>query len=221
MQDAGERLAPQRSACLVSGASIALPTAGTRITAARNMAKNYFSTVFVVLAVLAAPANAAENSFGAQLLVCNACHGEKGVPKDATIPVIWGQQQNYLDKQLHDFVSGDRNSEVMSWMAKIFSPAELRSAAAYFAKNTWPARSAGAATTPPPDGVAVCEICHQRNLVGGAAGPRLAGQSYEYLVEAMRRFGETNPANNADMTSLMKAISPAEQEAMARYMSGL
>ena len=51
--------------------------------------------------------------------------------------------------------------------------------------------------------------------------PRLAGQSYEYLVEAMRRYAEGERTNNADMMKIMEAMSPAEREAMARYISGL
>ena len=185
--------------------------------------------VLVVLAALAAPANAAEAipspssqaEFGAKLLVCNACHGENGAPKNATIPVLWGQQESYLAKQLHDFQSGSRNFEVMSWMTINLSPEELGSAAAYFAKKSWPARSAGAPSASPPPMVAVCEVCHQQNFSGGLPAPRLAGQSYGYLVEAMRRFAEGERTNNSDMTKIMAAISPAEREAMARYISGL
>ena len=146
---------------------------------------------------------------------------KSGIPKDATIPVIWGQQENFLLKQLRDFQSGDRNVEVMSWMTNNLSPAELGLAADYFAKKSWPAQAAGAASPLPPAGVAVCRICHQQNFVGGLPAPRLAGQSYEYLVEAMRRYAEGERTNNTDMVNLMKAISPAEREAMARYMSGL
>jgi cytochrome c553 len=196
------------------------------------MINNHFATVFgvvVVLAALAAPANAAEAipspstqvEFAAKLLVCNACHGEKGVPKEATIPIIWGLQENYLVKQLHDFQSGGRDIEVMSWMVSTLSQADLGPTAAYFAKKNWPARSAGAASTSPPAGVAACQICHQQNFVGGLPAPRLAGQSYEYLVEAMRRYAEGERTNNADMVNLMKPLSPAEREAMARYISGL
>jgi cytochrome c553 len=200
---------------------------------------NYrFPTVFGALAVLAtltAPANAAEQTavvsfgiaptgereFGAKLLVCNQCHGDKGTPRNATTPVLWGQQENYLAKQLHDFQSGDRNFEAMAWMASTLSQTEMASAAAYFAKKSWPARSAGAASASPPATAAVCQICHQQDLVGGLAAPRLAGQSYEYLVEAMRRFADGERANNADMTNLMKAMAPADREAMARYISSL
>jgi cytochrome c553 len=193
------------------------------------MINNHFPTVFaalVVLAALTAPANAqiaptGEREFGAKMLVCNTCHGGRGVPQNPTIPVIWGQQENYLAKQLHDFRSGDRNFEAMAWMTSNLSQSEMASAAAYFTKKSWPTRSAGAASTSPPAMAAVCQVCHQQNFVGGLAGPRLAGQSYDYLVEAMRRFAEGERTNNADMMNLMKAILPADREAMARYISSL
>jgi cytochrome c553 len=195
------------------------------------MINNHFPTVFaalVVLAALTASANAAdqiapsgEREFGAKMLVCNTCHGAKGVPQNPTIPVIWGQQENYLAKQLHDFQSGDRNFEAMAWMTSTLSQSETASAAAYFTKKSWPTKSASAASASPPAMAAVCQVCHQQNFVGGLAGPRLAGQSYDYLVEAMRRFAEGERTNNADMMNLMKAILPADREAMARYISSL
>ena len=136
--------------------------------------------IFGVLAVLGAPAIAAQaipdpstdREFSAKLSVCNECHGVNGRRKHATIPVISGQPENYLLKQLRDFERGDRHDEVMLWMAKTLTPEELRVAATYFAKQTWPARSAGAASTPPPPGLAACQACHDT-----MAAPRLAGQS--------------------------------------------
>jgi cytochrome c553 len=172
---------------------------------------------------VATPGNAAEAAaiLGAKLLVCNTCHGADGVPRNATIPIIWGLQENYLLKQLHDFTSGNRDNEVMTWMATALTPAELGSAAAYFAKKNWPARPTGVAATSPPAAVAVCQVCHQQNLAGGLPAPRLAGQRYEYLIEAMRRFAEGGRANSTDMTRIMEAISPGDREAIARYISGL
>ena len=172
---------------------------------------------------MASPGNVAEAEaiLGAKLLVCNTCHGENGIPRNAATPIIWGLQENYLVKQLHDFQSGNRDNEVMTWMATALSEAELAPAAAYFAKKNWPARSAGAASTSPPAVVAVCQACHQQNLAGGLPAPRLAGQRYEYLVEAMRRYAEGERTNNADMARIMEALPPAEREAMARYISGL
>ncbi|HLK84249.1 MAG TPA: c-type cytochrome [Xanthobacteraceae bacterium] len=211
------------------------------------MTNNHFPTVsgaLVIVAALAASANAAERVaaahvaempavatpgnvaeaeaiLGAKLLVCNTCHGGDGVPRSAATPVIWGLQENYLLKQLHDFQSGNRDSEVMAWMATALTPEELEAAAAYFAKKNWPARPASAASTSPPAIVAVCQACHQQNLAGGLPAPRLAGQRYEYLVEAMRRYAEGERTNSPEMMSIMKALSPAEREAMARYISSL
>ena len=120
------------------------------------MTNNHFPAVFgvvVILAALAAPANAVEHAverpalatpgnaaeaeaiLGAKLLVCSTCHGDNGVPRSAATPIIWGLQENYLLKQLHDFTSGDRDSEVMTWMATALTQAELGSAATYFAKK--------------------------------------------------------------------------------------
>jgi cytochrome c553 len=190
--------------------------------------------VFGVLVVLAAPAHAAQDvpnpstdrEFSAKLSVCNECHGLNSVRRNATIPVIWGQPENYLLKQLHDFERGDRHDEVMPWMARTLTQQELRVAAAYFAKQNWPARSAGASSTPPPPGIAVCQACHATDFLGatqadGMATPRLAGQSYDYLVESMRRFAEGERKNNAIMTKMMAAMSPADRQAMARYLSSL
>jgi cytochrome c553 len=212
------------------------------------MINNRLPTVFnglvvlAALAALAAPANAAETAatehavekpalptpgntaeaeaiLGAKLLVCNTCHGDNGVPRSTAAPIIWGQQENYLLKQMHDFQSGGRDNEVMVWMATALTQAELGSAAAYFAKKNWPARSAAA--TSPPAIVAVCQACHQQNLAGGMPAPRLAGQKYEYLVEAMRRYADGERSNNPEMMNIMKALSPDERDAMAHYISGL
>jgi cytochrome c553 len=190
--------------------------------------------VFGVLVVLAAPAVAAQaipdpstdREFSAKLSVCNECHGVNGVRRNATIPVISGQPENYLLKQLHDFERGDRHDEVMPWMTKTLTQQELGVAAAYFAKQKWPARSAGAAAAPPPPGIAVCQACHATDFLGakqadGVATPRLAGQSYEYLVESMRRFAAGERKNNVIMAKMMAAMSPADRDAMARYLSGL
>ena len=115
---------------------------------------------FGVVVILAAPAHAqgvpdpsTDREFSAKLTVCNECHGANGVRKNATIPVIGGQPESYLLKQLHDFERGDRHDEVMPWMAKTLTPQEREIAAAYFAKQKWPARSAAGASTPPPPGI--------------------------------------------------------------------
>jgi len=203
------------------------------------MTNTRFSTVLSIVAVtaaLSAPAHAADNGpdpavqreFGAKLLVCNTCHGGRGVPASGNIPIIWGQQEGYLLKQIHDFDKGDRNVEVMTWMSKTLTPEEQGPSATSFAKKTWPVKSGASASAagPAPRGIAVCQSCHQPNFMGavqaeGMTTPRLAGQNYEYLVEAMRKFADGERTNNGDMVQIMKGISPADRDAMAKYLAGL
>jgi cytochrome c553 len=184
------------------------------------MLKGFFSAIFGAgfgFAVTAMPASAADD-IAAKVRLCAACHGENGVSADPkTIPTIWGQQQSYLVKQMHDFRSGDRASPIMSPIAKDLAQEELRKIAAYFAAKRWPAQAA----TAPPSALAQCQPCHQRNFEGGPPAPRLAGLSYDYLVAAMRGFATGERTNNGDMPKFMQALSDSERDAMARYLSAL
>jgi cytochrome c553 len=198
-------------------------TAGTPTTAAQTMIKTHLSTILaalVISAALAAPADAADD-IAEKLQVCSSCHGDNGQPINAITPIIWGQQEYFLVKQLHDYKAGDRENPVMAAFANTLTQAELRPAARYFASKSWPARRTAAAATPEPKGLTVCQICHQPNFVGGLPAPRLAGQSYEYLLAAMNSFASGARTNNADMVKLMEGLSPAERDEIARYISSL
>ena len=188
------------------------------------MSKRFFSAVFGVgsaIAVAIAPAHAADE-VEAKAQPCAACHGANGVPTDPkTIPVIWGQEQSYLMKQLRDFRNGERESAVMSPIAKGLAEDDLRKIAVYFAAKTWLVRRAPAKQPLPPKGIAQCQACHQPNFQGGMPAPRLAGLSYEYLVAAMRAFATEERANNLDMPKLMQALTDRERSAIARYLSAL
>ena len=188
------------------------------------MFKRLFSTIVGAVmgfAITAAPAYAADD-IEAKAQMCDACHGQNGVPADPkTIPIIWGQQQSYLVKQLHDYRSGDRDDPIMSPIAKQLAQEDLRKIAAYFAAKSWPAKTAATATASPPKGIAQCQPCHQPHLEGGPPAPRLAGLSYEYLLASMRSFAGDVRTNNEDMPKFMQALTDSELDAMARYLSAL
>ena len=175
----------------------------------------------ISFAINAASANAADD-IEAKAQMCDACHGQNGVPTDPkTIPIIWGQQQSYLVKQLHDYRSGDRDDPIMSPIAKQLAQEDLRKIAAYFAAKNWPVQTAAAAPASPPNGIAQCQPCHQPNFAGGPPAPRLAGLSYEYLLASMRSFAADVRTNNEDMPKFMRALADSDLEAMARYLSAL
>jgi cytochrome c553 len=176
-----------------------------------------------MVALAIAPANAADE-LEAKLQTCNACHGQNGQPVDKSIPIIWGQTTAYLTKQLHDYRSEDRNNPVMSPLAGMIKPEEWRKVATYFTAKPWPAKQASAGpapAAPPEQKIAVCRICHQPNFEGGLPAPRLAGQSYEYLVGAMTSFADDKRTNSQDMATLMKMLSAEERDAIAKYLAAL
>jgi cytochrome c553 len=187
------------------------------------MVKGFFSALFgavVVLTMAAAPTQAADD-IASRLEICSACHGPNGTPTNLAAPVIWGQQENYLYKELHDYHSGERANAIMSPMVKPFSLDDLRKVAAYFAAKSWPATQSTAAAGPPPEGIAMCRACHGQNFEGGAPAPRLAGLSYDYLIGAMRSFADGKRTNNLDMPGFMRALTDDQREAIAHYLSSL
>jgi cytochrome c553 len=188
------------------------------------MDTRFFSVIFgmgIGLAAAIPPAHAADE-IEAKAQLCAACHGAKGAPADPkTIPVIWGQEQSYLVKQMRDFRNGERESAVMAPIAKGLDEGDLRKIAAYFAAKTWPAKRASAKPPVPPKGIAQCQACHQLNFEGGMPAPRLAGLSYEYLVGEMREFANGERTNNLDMPKFMQMLTERERNAIARYLSAL
>ena len=187
------------------------------------MFTRFFSVIFgmgIGLAAAIPPVHAADE-IEAKAQLCAACHGGKGTPADPkTMPVIWGQEQSYLMKQMRDFRNGERNSAIMSPIAKGLAEGDLRKIAAYFAAKPWPQR-ASADLPAAPKTIAQCQACHQPNFQGDMPAPRLAGLSYEYLIAAMRAFATEERTNNLDMPKFMQVLTERERDAIARYLAAL
>jgi cytochrome c553 len=124
-------------------------------------------------------------------------------------------------KQMRDFRSGERKSEVMAPIAKGLDEGDLRKLAASFAAKPWPAKRAAAKPPAAPKRIDQCKACHQPNFEGGMPAPRLAGLSSEYLTASMRAFANGQRTNNLDMPGFMRALTEQQRAAMARYLSAL
>ena len=84
------------------------------------------------VATLAAPAS---------VQMCAACHGARGEGNAQTgVPLIAGQIQAYLERQLAAFANGRRESRTMSPIAGALSPEERAAVAAYYATLNAPQR---------------------------------------------------------------------------------
>jgi cytochrome c553 len=162
----------------------------------------------------------------AQVQVCASCHGQAGTPQSPATPTIWGQQADYLKKQLTDYKNGDRDSQIMTSIAGGLSEHDIASIADYLAAAKWPAAaSAIADANTAPAAIATCQACHQAALTGGPGpagfAPRLAGQSAAYLASAMQAYASGERANNETMSALMKNLSAADMKSIAAYLSSL
>ena len=98
--------------------------------AVQHMSKMRISTIagaVTIFAILALPAAADELEDSLQ--TCNSCHGQNGEPIAKIIPIIWGQQESYLVKQIHDFKSKDRENPIMTPLAEGIKQPDIRKAA--------------------------------------------------------------------------------------------
>jgi cytochrome c553 len=184
------------------------------------MTKRFFGFAVSIFAALTI--TAAAQDIEAQVQSCAACHGQNGVPADPkSTPIIWGQTEYYIVRQLQSYKKGDRQNSVMEAISRSIKNEDIRPIARYFAGKAWPENQAKNGSAAEPNDMANCKVCHQKNFEGTPAGPRLAGLSYEYLSAQMRAFADDVRTNNEDMPTIMKAVSESDREAMARYLAGL
>lgn len=182
-----------------------------------------YSFVFGALAsaaIIAAPARAQDDP-ASRAQLCAACHGAEGKPVSAIMPIIWGQQSNFLYKELHDYHSGERYNATMAPLVKTIALPDLRKLADYFSAKTWPAKQTNIAASATPAAATMCKACHGQNFEGTLAAPRLAGQNYEYLLSALDGFASGARTNNLDMPGFVKVLTENQRQDIAHYLSSL
>jgi cytochrome c553 len=181
----------------------------------------------VVAALLSAATAAWADSVEDKAAVCSACHGEKGLPSDPAIPIIWGQHDGYLYLELRDFQKGARENDQMTPIAQSLSKEDAKSLAEYFSAKPWPKTGAPSASKVDEASAmtaiksVVCSSCHLEEFQGDSSVPRLAGQSHDYLAKTMAEFRDRTRANNPGMSDLMNTVTPEQVTAIAAYLAGL
>lgn len=200
-----------------------------------------FATSFVSNA--SEPAHAKADSAKGKVTaetICVACHGADGNSQTSANPILAGQGEEYLYKQLKNFKAADgkpaaRNNPIMAGMVAGLSDDDMKNVAAWFAgqkqkpaaakdqskialgKKLW--RQGDFAK-----GVPACAGCHGPSGAGlPAQYPRLAGQYAEYTEVQLKAFRLDERANDpAKMMRMVAAkLSDAEIKAVSEYAAGL
>ena len=151
---------------------------------------------------------------------CAACHGEDGNSVAPTFPKLAGLQVEYLEKQLRDFMTGKRASELMAPAMAALKPADVAALAAYYAAQKPQPNTVGDAALAArgkqifddgntDSGVPACVGCHQPGGAGNERYPRLAGQHQAYAAQEMRRF--RSGERNNDRARVMRAVAAHER----------
>jgi cytochrome c553 len=171
--------------------------------------------------------------------LCQSCHGISGGGNaPAEIPRIAGQSPEYLEKQLKDFATGDRASAVMQNFAKPLSEVDRRAVSLFFASLQTPVTATAAKVFPSQlarghqianqglesQRVQACKNCHGPEGVGVLhAAPYLAGQTSEYLTNALKSFKDGTRKNDPGMlmSSVAKGLNDTDIVAVVAYFSAL
>ena len=158
---------------------------------------------------------------------CGACHGLNGVPKDKSIPIIWGQNAGYLYLQFRDYQRGARKNDQMTPIAQNITKEDALALAEYFSAKPWPNTRAPAASKADANSAmtaiksVVCTSCHLEQFQGDSSIPRLAGQEHDYLNKTMADFRTGARTNNPGMTGLISTVTPEQLAAIAKYLAGM
>ncbi len=183
-------------------------------------------SVFSLVLLLLAPRPAEAAELDDTIALCTSCHGEKGMPVEPDMPIIWGQEFYYIYLQLKDYKAARRYSEFMNDVVADLSREEMKAISQYFSEKSWP--RTGFQSTRDNDakaetaaGAGQCFQCHTGGYMGHSGVPRLAGQSFGYLERTLFEFKNRIRRNSPSKGSLLATFDDADLEVLARDLAGL
>ncbi|MGE0260700.1 MAG: cytochrome c [Alphaproteobacteria bacterium] len=167
---------------------------------------------------------------------CIACHTVEGNTPDPTIPRNNGQSRFAIYKQLHDYKSGARVSDVMSPLVADLSDKQIADLAAFYGALIRGAIDPERAFPPyvgldietlvtkgdVARGVPPCISCHGIGAAGPIETPTITGQYAQYLEAQLTAFSNGGRHNDIyhRMRSIASRLTPAEIKMLAIYYSG-
>jgi cytochrome c553 len=165
--------------------------------------------------------------------VCVACHTEDGNSVVPMFPKIAGLQEAYIAKQLQDFMSGKRKSDIMAPIVAQLKPEDVQPLAVYFSSQKLQrgaptdrlAASAGKVLFNDGNeesGVPACAGCHQPKGAGFGIYPRIGGQHVDYVKQQLKSFATGERSNDPSrfMRVTAKRMTEDEINDVAEYLVG-
>lgn len=172
---------------------------------------------------------------GGNVWACATCHGYLAQGKEST-PRLAGLPAQYIEKQLHDFRTGNRADETMKLVAESLTDADIERISEYMsglrvASTARPSLGGelkrGETLALKGDwslGVPACFTCHGAAGFGVAPGfPSLAAQQAPYTATQLAAWAGGRRENSplGLMEQISKALSAADRRAVSDYLATL
>jgi molybdate transport system substrate-binding protein len=157
--------------------------------------------------------------------VCVACHGVAGRSSQPDIPILAGQQAQFIATQLYLFREGRRVNPAMNAIAGNLTNADLKDLSAYFASQSPGKTEAKISAELKEKGQQLaasyhCNVCHTPQFKGQQHIPRLAGQHAQYLKVQLTHYKNSTRADmDGQMTSSSQVLQPGDIDILADYIA--
>lgn len=160
---------------------------------------------------------------------CTMCHGIRGM-SEAASPNLAGQYSEAIYKQLRDFQTGHRKSEIMGPHVRDLSDQDMRDLSVYYAylprvtqHNTLGEQLKAPTIVQigaPMRNIAPCASCHGGSDVK-TGSPLLDGEPASYIRDQLHAFANGTRRNDihAQMRNIARQMTPEEIEVVAKYYS--
>jgi cytochrome c553 len=160
--------------------------------------------------------------------ICASCHGIGGRSFKSHYPILAGQTQSYILRQLEDFKHGRRTDPNMGAVVPQLSDTDLRDLAAFFASrepyvSQFKPDAAKVRRGRDKARRAQCSACHRIQADSTqAALPRIRGQHPEYLAKQLQDFKSGRRNNDGGvMQRIARSLAQSDIEDIADYFSTL
>jgi cytochrome c553 len=149
-------------------------------------------------------------------------------------PKIAGLQESYIVKQLRDFQSGRRKSDIMAPVVAALKPEDFLALGTYFEGKKMKAGESGDKKLADEgkliffdgnedSGLPACVGCHQPQGAGHLIYPRIGGQHATYVTQQLKNFASAERSNDVSrfMRVVAKRMTEEEINAVAAYLADL
>ena len=162
---------------------------------------------------------------GAKAATCGACHGAESNAPQAGVPLLAGQQREFLVLQMFYMREGLRDVPQMAGMLKGFTDRDLEDLATHYSSQPVPEAAASADASLRARGASLskalgCGSCHLADYSGQKHVPRIANQREDYLVIALTAYRDNKrTGTDTSMNAAMYQVSDADIAALAHYLA--